>query len=162
MTALITHHVNGAAFSGRGQRQQDVTNPATAQVSAKVQLGGPEDVAAAVAAAQAAFPAWADLPPLRRARILFKFLELLNQHRNDLAQLITREHGKTLPDAEGEVGRGLEVVEHACAITSLQLGEIAENAATGVEVYTLMQPIDRKSTRLNSSHEWISRMPSSA
>src|SRR5262245_26267086 len=98
----IGHYIAGQVTPGHaGGRQQDVFNPATGAVSGRVALASADDVNRAVAAAQAAFPAWADTSPLRRARILFKFLELLNQHRDELARLITAEHGKVFTDAQG-------------------------------------------------------------
>ncbi|WP_116335530.1 aldehyde dehydrogenase family protein, partial [Cupriavidus taiwanensis] len=100
--AEVHHFIGGTVRRAGGQRQADVYNPATGEVSARVALGTAQDVADAVAAAKAAFPAWADTPPLRRARILFKFKELLDQHHDDLAALITREHGKVFSDAKGE------------------------------------------------------------
>ncbi|MEO7399689.1 MAG: aldehyde dehydrogenase family protein, partial [Polaromonas sp.] len=101
----IGHHVNGQACSAGAGRSQPVFNPATGAVAGQVALGSAADVGAAVAAAQAAFPAWADTPPLRRARVMFRFLELLNQQRDTLAHLITAEHGKVFTDAQGEVSR---------------------------------------------------------
>ena len=95
---------------------QDVFNPATGQVTGRVALASQSDVEAAVNAASAAFPAWADTPPIRRARVLFKFLELLNTHKDALAEAITQEHGKVFTDAQGEVARGIDVVEFACGI----------------------------------------------
>ena len=119
----------------------DVLNPATQEVVAQVPLATPEEVEAAVASAQAAFKSWSKVSLTQRMRIMLKFQELVRQHTTEIAELITLEHGKTLPDAEGEVGRALEAVENACSITRLQLGEMANNAATGVDVYTLNKPL---------------------
>jgi malonate-semialdehyde dehydrogenase (acetylating)/methylmalonate-semialdehyde dehydrogenase len=110
-------------------------------VVARVPFATPEEVNLAVASAREAFQTWRSTSLGARMRIMLKLQHLVREHLPELAQLITLEHGKTLPDAEGEVARGLEVIEHACSITTLQLGEIAENAATGVDVYNLLQPI---------------------
>ena len=113
-TTEIAQYIRGARASGTSTRTQPVYNPATGAVARQVRLGNAGDVNAAVAAAQAAFPAWADTPPIRRARVLFKFLELLNLHKDDLAHMITAEHGKVFTDAQGEVSRGIDIVEFAC------------------------------------------------
>ena len=141
MTTSIAHYVQGAAFSGQSTREQAVTNPATGAVTGQVRLANHADVNAAVAAAQAAFPAWADLPPLRRARIMFKFLELLNAHRDDLARMITAEHGKVFTDAQGEVTRGIEIVEFATGIPQLLKGDYTEQVSTGIDNWTMRQPL---------------------
>jgi malonate-semialdehyde dehydrogenase (acetylating)/methylmalonate-semialdehyde dehydrogenase len=99
---------------GQSGRHADVFNPATGQVSGRVALANSAEVAKAVAAAKAAFPAWADTPPIRRARVMFRFLELLNRHRDELAHTITAENGKVFSDAQGEVTRGIDIVEFAC------------------------------------------------
>ena len=109
LKASIPHWIGGRAAAGESGRVQDVTNPASGAVTGQVALGSAEDVAAAVAAAQAAFPAWADTPPIRRARVMFKFLELLNQQKDALAHAITAEHGKVFTDAQGEVARGIDI-----------------------------------------------------
>ncbi len=106
----IGHYIGGQVAAGTSGRSQPVTNPATGAVTGNVALANSTEVAQAVAAAQAAFPAWADTPPLRRARVMFKFLELLNQHRDTLAHMSTAEHGKVFTDAEGEVCRGIDIV----------------------------------------------------
>ncbi len=119
-----------------------ITNSyATGAVSAQVQLGNTADVNAAVAAAQAAFPAWSDLPPLRRARVMFKFLELLNQHRDELARMITAEHGKVFTDAQGEVTRGIEIVEFATGIPQLLKSGFTDQVSTGIDNWVLRQPL---------------------
>ena len=106
----IGHYVNGQAVAGQSGRCQSVTNPATGAVTGQVALASSAEVAQAVAAAQAAFPAWAEAPPLKRARVMFKFLELLNLHKDDLARMIAAEHGKVFTDTQGEVTRGIEIV----------------------------------------------------
>src|SRR5690349_6592932 len=105
--ADIAHYIGGQIHRGESERSQDVYNPATGAVTGKAVLATAADVDTAVAAAKAAFPKWADTPPIRRARVLFKFLELLNQHKDDLAHMITAEHGKVFTDAQGEVSRGI-------------------------------------------------------
>lgn len=137
----IDHFIQGAVTAGTSSRQQDVYNPATGAVSGKVALASAADVATAVAAAQAAFPAWADTPPIRRARVMFKFLELVNQHKDDLARLITAEHGKVFTDAQGEVARGIDIVEFACGIPQLLKGDFTDQVSTGMDNWTLRQPL---------------------
>ena len=137
----IHHFINGQTAAGSGQRAQDVFNPATGAVSARVALANAADVDAAVAAAQAAFPAWADTPPIRRARIMFKFLELVNQQKDELARLITLEHGKVFTDAQGEVARGIDIIEFACGIPQLLKGDFTDQVSTGMDNWTLRQPL---------------------
>ena len=115
----IPHFINGQSYEGRSSRYADGFNPATGEVVSSIPLASNEDVALAVSAAKAAFPAWAETPPLKRARILFNFKALLDKHQDELAELITREHGKVFSDAKGEVTRGIEVVEFACGIPHL-------------------------------------------
>src|SRR4051812_47522133 len=119
----------------------DVYNPATGQVTKKVVFADQKIVDDAVRAAAAAFPAWRDTPPLRRARILQKFLQLLQADQKNLARIVTEEHGKTLPDAMGSVQRGIEVVEFACGIPHLLKGEHSENVGTQVDTHTVRQPV---------------------
>ncbi len=116
-------------------------NPATGEVTGLVRLGDAATVDAAVQAAKAAFPAWADTPALRRARVMFRFKELLERHHNELARLITRDHGKVFEDAKGEVVRGIEVVEFATGIPHLLKGEYSEQVSTGTDQYSLRQPL---------------------
>ena len=137
----IDHHINGQRVAGASGRAQDVTNPATGAVTGRVALANSAEVAKAVAAAQAAFADWADTPPLRRARILFKFLELLNENRDALAHLITAEHGKVFTDAQGEVTRGIEIVEFATGIAQLLKGDYTEQVSTGIDNWTMRQPL---------------------
>jgi malonate-semialdehyde dehydrogenase (acetylating)/methylmalonate-semialdehyde dehydrogenase len=140
-TTHIGHYINGVPVAGQGQRTQPVTNPATGAVTGKVALADKQDVNTAVAAALAAFPAWADAPPLRRARVMFKFLELLHQHKDALAHAITAEHGKVFTDAQGEVARGIDIVEFATGIPQLLKGDYTEQVATGIDNWTLRQPL---------------------
>ena len=142
MTATsIAHYISGQPVPGTSTRAQDVFNPATGAVTGRVRLANVQDVDQAVAAAQAAFPAWADTPPLRRARVMFKFLELLNQHRDTLARMITAEHGKVFTDAQGEVTRGIDIVEFACGIPQLLKGDFTDQVSTGIDNWTLRQPL---------------------
>jgi malonate-semialdehyde dehydrogenase (acetylating) / methylmalonate-semialdehyde dehydrogenase len=137
----IGHVINGQLVAGTSGRQQSVFNPATGVVSGHVALASSAEVAQAVAAAQAAFPAWADAPPLKRARVMFKFLELLNLHKDDLARMITAEHGKVFTDAQGEVTRGIEIVEFATGIPQLLKGDYTEQVGTGIDNWTMRQPL---------------------
>ncbi|MEZ7847554.1 MAG: malonate-semialdehyde dehydrogenase (acetylating)/methylmalonate-semialdehyde dehydrogenase [Polaromonas sp.] len=137
----IAHHVNGRLSAGTSVRQQNVFNPATGAITSQVALANAADVDAAVVAAKAAFPAWSDTPPIRRARVMFKFLELLNQHKDQLAHLITAEHGKVFTDAQGEVARGIDIVEFACGIPQLLKGDFTDQVSTGIDNWTLRQPL---------------------
>jgi len=139
--ATIAHYVNGHVVAGGSARQQAVFNPATGVATGQVALANGADVDAAVAAAKAAFPAWADTPPIRRARVMFKFLELLNLHKDQLAHLITAEHGKVFTDAQGEVSRGIDIVEFACGIPQLLKGDFTDQVSTGIDNWTLRQPL---------------------
>jgi len=137
----IRHYINGRETPGTSGRYGDVYNPAIGSISGRVAFANMEDVAAAVAAAQAAFPAWAATPPLRRARVMFKFKELIERDLEKLARLISSEHGKVVSDARGEVTRGLEVVEFACGIPHLLKGEYSEQVGTGVDSYSMRQAL---------------------
>ena len=142
MTATpIAHFISGHKVLGSAPRAQDVFNPATGAVTGRVNLANIQDVDQAVASAQAAFPAWSDTPPLRRARVMFKFLELLNLHRDKLAHMITAEHGKVFTDAQGEVTRGIDIVEFACGIPQLLKGDFTDQVSTGIDNWTLRQPL---------------------
>ena len=212
----VHHFIGGQRIEGSSGRWGEVVNPATGERSRRVALGGAAEVDRAVKAAAAAFPGWAATPPLSRARVLFKFRELLERDGDAIARLITEEHGKVLSDAKGELTRGIEVVEFACGIPHLMRGEVTEQVGRGIDSWSLRQPVgvcagitpfnfpamvpmwmfpvalacgncfvlkpserdpspgyriaellleaglDRKSTRLNSSHHTTSRMPSSA
>jgi malonate-semialdehyde dehydrogenase (acetylating) / methylmalonate-semialdehyde dehydrogenase len=141
LPTAIAHHIAGRRAQSTSPRRQDVFNPATGAVTGSVALANGADVDAAVAAALAAFPAWADTPPLRRARVLFKFLQLLNHHKDELAHLITAEHGKVFTDAQGEVSRGIDIVEFACGIPQLLKGDFTDQVSTGIDNWTLRQPL---------------------
>jgi malonate-semialdehyde dehydrogenase (acetylating) / methylmalonate-semialdehyde dehydrogenase len=133
--------IGGRASASRGRRFGDVTNPATGAVIRRVPFANREDVDAAVKAAVEAFPAWRATPPLRRARILARFRELLEQHQKEVARLITEEHGKVLLDAMGSVQRGIEVVEFASGAPHLLKGEHSGAVARGVDAYSRLQPL---------------------
>jgi len=139
--AQIPHYLNGRLQAGASGRMSEVYNPARGEVSAQVSLATREEVGAAVAAARDAFPAWRDAPPLKRARVLFKFKQLLDEHQDELAELITREHGKVFSDARGEVTRGIEVVEFACGIPHLLKGQYTEQIGGGIDNWSLRQPL---------------------
>ena len=140
-TRDVAHFINGQRTASSGGRSQAVYNPATGAVARQVQLASVQDVQQAVAAAKAAFPAWADAAPLRRARITNQFLALLNQERDTLAAMITAEHGKVFTDAQGEVARGIDIVEFACAAPQLLKGQFTEQVSNGMDNWTLRQPL---------------------
>jgi malonate-semialdehyde dehydrogenase (acetylating) / methylmalonate-semialdehyde dehydrogenase len=136
----VPHWIGGRGVAGTGP-QLEVFNPATGQVARRVALATAEEVRAAIASARGAWPAWADTPPVRRARVLQRFLQLLNERRDDLAALITAEHGKVFADAQGEVTRGIEIVEFACGIPQLLKGDFTDQVSTGIDNWTLRQPL---------------------
>ena len=138
---IVDHFVGGAAFVGASSRMAPVYDPALGTVSKQVRLASTQDVSDAVAVAHAAFPAWRDMSLARRVAIVFKFRELLEAKKGELAEIITSEHGKVLSDALGEITRGQEVVEFACALPHLLKGEHSFNASTDVDVYSLKQPL---------------------
>jgi len=146
--ATLANHVptvkmllDGKFIDSRSTEWQDVVNPATQEVLAQVPFATEAELNAAVASAKQAYKSWKTTPLAARARIMLKLQALVREHMSRIAQTLSAEQGKTLADAEGDVFRGLEVVEHACSIGSLQLGEFAENVAGGVDTYTLRQPI---------------------
>jgi malonate-semialdehyde dehydrogenase (acetylating) / methylmalonate-semialdehyde dehydrogenase len=140
-SAEVVHFIDGRSFRGDGRRTQAVFNPATGHHARDVRLADASDVQAAVASAAAAFPKWADTPPIRRARVMFKFLALLNAHKDELAAMITAEHGKVFSDAQGEVSRGIDIVEFACGIPQLLKGDFTDQVSTGIDNWTLRQPL---------------------
>jgi len=140
-TTDVGHFINGRAVPSTSGRRQAVYNPATGAVARQVALGSVDEVNAAVASAKAAFPGWADTPPIRRARVLNNFLQLLMQHRDTLAAMITAEHGKVFTDAQGEVTRGIDIVEFACGIPQLLKGDFTDQVSTGIDNWTLRQPL---------------------
>jgi malonate-semialdehyde dehydrogenase (acetylating)/methylmalonate-semialdehyde dehydrogenase len=137
----IPHWTAGKAVTGNPARTANVYNPATGEVQALVPLASRAELDVAVAAAQAAFPAWSEQPPLRRARVLFRFRELFEQHLDDFARLITSEHGKVFSDARGEATRGLEVVEFATGIPHLLKGEFSQQVGSGIDSWSMRQPL---------------------
>jgi malonate-semialdehyde dehydrogenase (acetylating) / methylmalonate-semialdehyde dehydrogenase len=137
----ITHWIDNAPFSGESDQTAPVTNPATGVVTGEVALGSVADARAVIAAAKAAFPEWRDTSLAKRTAVLFRFRELLNERKKELAEIITSEHGKVVSDALGEVARGQEVVEFACGIPHLLKGGFTENASTQVDVYSIRQPL---------------------
>jgi malonate-semialdehyde dehydrogenase (acetylating) / methylmalonate-semialdehyde dehydrogenase len=138
---LVQHRIGGAVTTENPERAGDVYDPATGRVTKQVAFASPDTVDRAVAAAAGAYPAWRDMPLARRARTMFAFRELLQQHKEELARLITAEHGKVLSDAMGEVERGGEVVDFACGLPHLLKGEFSENVSTGVDTYSIRQPL---------------------
>jgi malonate-semialdehyde dehydrogenase (acetylating)/methylmalonate-semialdehyde dehydrogenase len=136
----IGHFINGKPVAG-SWRSAPVFNPATGQISGDVALADRAVIDAAVVAAQATLADWREQPPLARARVMFRFNQILNQRRDELAALITAEHGKTLEDARGEVTRGIEVVEYACGIPELLKGEYTDQVARGVDAWSFRQPL---------------------
>jgi malonate-semialdehyde dehydrogenase (acetylating)/methylmalonate-semialdehyde dehydrogenase len=137
----VGHWIGGKAVALGQARSGDVYNPATGRIGARVAMGTAADVDSAVSAAKSAFRAWADTPPIRRARVMFKFLELLNTHKDELAHLITAEHGKVFSDAQGEVARGIDIVEFACGIPQLLKSDFTDQVSTGMDNWTLRQPL---------------------
>jgi malonate-semialdehyde dehydrogenase (acetylating)/methylmalonate-semialdehyde dehydrogenase len=137
----INHWIGGRRHAGGSGRSGPVFDPATGRQTAAVDFASAEEVDAAVQAAKAAFPAWRSLSLARRAELFFRIRELVAAHRDDLARLLTAEHGKVLTDAAGEVSRGLEVIEFCCGIPALLKGGFTEQASTGVDVYSIRQPL---------------------
>ncbi|MEL7139258.1 MAG: aldehyde dehydrogenase family protein, partial [Pseudomonadota bacterium] len=141
MTTELTHFIGGKHVKGASGRFADVYNPATGEVQAKVPLASGAELAAAVENAKAAQPAWAATNPQKRARVMMKFVDLLHANMDRLAESISREHGKTLPDAKGDVIRGLEVAEFCIGAPHLLKGEYTEGAGPGIDMYSMRQPI---------------------
>ena len=139
--ATVKLLIDGQFVESRTDQWREVVNPATQEVLARVPFATLDEVDAAVAAAKAAFRTWRKTPIGTRARIFLKYQQLIRERTGELAAILTAEQGKTLPDAEGDVFRGLEVVEHAAGIGNLQLGELANNVANGVDTYTVLQPL---------------------
>ena len=133
--------INGEFVESKTQQWQDIINPATQEVIGLVPFATPEEVQSAIASAKAAFASWRETPIQARMRIMLKLQELIRANAKKIAQVLTAEQGKTLADAEGDIQRGLEVVEHACSIGTLQMGEYTEGVARGVDTYTLQQPL---------------------
>ncbi|WP_104089263.1 CoA-acylating methylmalonate-semialdehyde dehydrogenase [Cryobacterium sp. N19] len=139
--ALVAHWIDGKEQAGTSGRTAPVFDPALGTVSKNVSLADQAEIAAAIASAKAAFPAWRDLSIAKRQQVLFSFRELLNARKGEMAEIITSEHGKVLSDALGEISRGQEVVEFACGIPHLLKGDYSENVSTGVDVYSTPQAL---------------------
>jgi malonate-semialdehyde dehydrogenase (acetylating)/methylmalonate-semialdehyde dehydrogenase len=137
----IGHFIDGKAIKGKSVREGNVYMPMTGEVQAKVALANADEVQAAVNSAKAAQPEWAAVNPQRRARVLMKFLDLVHRDYDELADLLAREHGKTIEDARGDIQRGLEVVEFAMGVPHLMKGEYTEGAGPGIDVYSVRQPL---------------------
>ncbi|WP_166999315.1 CoA-acylating methylmalonate-semialdehyde dehydrogenase [Paramicrobacterium fandaimingii] len=138
---VISHWINGAEFASPGGRTSPVFNPATGEQTKNLALANGDEIRAAITAASDAFPGWRGLSMAKRQGIIFKFRELLNERKLELAEIITSEHGKVVSDAAGEVQRGLEVVDLACGFPHLIKGDFSENVSTGVDVYSIKQPL---------------------
>jgi malonate-semialdehyde dehydrogenase (acetylating)/methylmalonate-semialdehyde dehydrogenase len=140
-TTVLEHWVNGAPWTGASDRTGSVYNPALGTVQKQVRFASREDVGAAVDAASAGWAQWRDSSIAKRQGVMFAFRELLNARKEELAEILTSEHGKVLADARGEIARGMEVVEFACGLGHLTKGAYSENVSTGIDVYTLRQPL---------------------
>ena len=141
-TPTLNHFIGGKQVVGAsGGRSGVIFDPSTGRVTAHVSFASAEETRAAVKAARNALPAWAQTPPLQRARVLFRFKALLDEHLDELARIITSEHGKVLSDARGEVTRGLEVVEFACGIPQLLKGEFSDSVGRGIDSWSLRQAV---------------------
>src|SRR5690606_25872524 len=140
-TTELGHFINGKRHTGSGDRTRPVYNPALGSVARHVRLASVNDVDAAVQAARKAFGPWADTPPIRRASFMFKFLELMNQHRDTLAAMITAEHGKVFSDAQGEVSRGIDIIEFGCGTPQWLKGDYTDQVSGGMDNWTMRQPL---------------------
>ncbi|SMQ24548.1 malonate-semialdehyde dehydrogenase (acetylating) / methylmalonate-semialdehyde dehydrogenase [Pseudomonas helmanticensis] len=140
-TQVLGHYINGQVQDSGGERFSNVFNPATGAVQARVTLASQKTVDEAVASALQAFPAWSEQSSLRRSRVMFKFKELLDRHHHELAEIISREHGKVLSDAKGEVTRGIEIVEYACGAPNLLKTDFSDNIGGGIDNWNLRQPL---------------------
>src|SRR5262245_24222480 len=139
--AAIQHFVAGRRVTATSGRFGDVFDPSDGAIQARVPFASASEVAHAIEDAARAFPGWSEMSPLARARVMFRFRELIEQHADELARIISSEHGKVLSDARGEVQRGLEVVEFACGIPHLAKGEFSDGVARGVDCHSLRQPL---------------------
>ncbi len=141
MTATLHHYVNGQKVAGNSGRLGDIYNPAIGEVTKQVPFASRDEVRAAVAAAKAALPGWAATTPIARARAMFRLKSLVEEHLGELAELVSSEHGKTVPDAKGSITRGLEVIEFACGIPHLLKGEFTAAVGTGVDSFSMRLPV---------------------
>ena len=140
---LIEHYIGGKIVTGSSSRKGKVFNPATGTQEAEVLLGSKSDLDLAVQKAKQSFESWSNTPPLQRARIIFKYKELIEKNSDLLTKLIVSEHGKVYEDAKGSLTRGLEVVEFACGIPQMLKGEFTENVGTNVDSWSITQPLGR-------------------
>ena len=138
---LIEHYINGSIVSGSSDRKGKVFNPATGSQESEVRLGSKSDLDQAVEKAKKAFEEWSNKPPLQRARIIFKYKEIIEKNSDELTKLIVSEHGKVYEDAKGSLTRGLEVVEFACGIPQMLKGEFTENVGTNIDSWSVRQPL---------------------
>ncbi len=141
MVKEYTHFINGRHVKGTSGHFGDVFNPNTGEVQAKTPLATAAELRSAVEAAAAAFPSWSAMNPQRRARVMFNFKALVEKNMDELARMLSMEHGKVIADSKGDIQRGLEVIEFACGIPHLMKGEYTENAGTGIDVYSMRQPL---------------------
>jgi malonate-semialdehyde dehydrogenase (acetylating)/methylmalonate-semialdehyde dehydrogenase len=141
MTATLHHYVNGQKVAGNSGRLGDIYNPAIGEVTKQVPFASRDEVRAAVAAAKAALPGWAATTPITRARAMFRLKSLIEEHLGELAELVSSEHGKTVPDSKGSITRGIEVIEFACGIPHLLKGEFTAAVGTGVDSFSMRQPV---------------------
>ncbi len=141
MTKTLCHYIDGKKVEGKSGRMGDIFNPTTGDVTAQLPLAMADEVRAVIRSSAAALPGWAATPPARRTQVLFKFRELLIKHTDELAELLSAEHGKTIPDAKGELDRGIEVIEFACGIPQSLKGEYSENVGANIDSYTVRQPV---------------------
>ena len=139
--ATIGHFIGGKRVAGKSGRETDIFNPATGEVQSKVALASDKEVRAAIESARDAQPAWAAMNAQRRARVFVKFVDLIKQHEEELAELLSREHGKTIPDSKGDIQRGVEVCEYVCGVPELSKGEYSTNAGSGIDMYSMHQPL---------------------
>src|SRR6476619_4810774 len=141
MVRELSHYIGGQRVEGTSGRFSDVYDPCTGEVQARLPLASTEEVRNVIASAEKAQVAWGAMNPQRRGRILLKFVDLVNEHMDELATLLSSEHGKTFPDAKGDIQRGIEVVEFAAGAPHLLNGEFSDNAGTGVDVHAMRQPL---------------------
>ena len=137
---LIEHYIYGKSYSGSSDKKGKIFNPATGKQESEVILGSKADLDLAVEKAKKAFESWSNVTPLQRARIIFKFKELIEKNSDELTKLIVNEHGKVYEDAKGSLTRGLEVVEFACGIPQMLKGEFTENVGTNIDSWSTRQP----------------------
>ena len=137
----LSHFIGGKPVRGESGRFGDVFNPTTGALAARAPLASKTEVERAIANAKEAFAGWSETSPVTRARVMFRFKELIEKNIDELALIVASEHGKVLSDAKGSVQRGLEVVEFACGIPHLMKGEFSDNVATGIDLYSIRQPI---------------------